>query len=141
MFTSRRTDLSVQDINNLPSREWQIIEQEKIPITFKNISPYSEGTVSQNRKKYLTTVNRKRMSFIQPFASHQCALGVSLVAQTVKNLPAMQEAWVQSLGWEDSTEEGMATHPSILSCRISMDRGAWRATVHGVTKSQTQLSD
>ena len=50
MFTSRRTDISVQDINNLPSREWQIIEQEKIQITFKNISPYSEGTVSQNRK-------------------------------------------------------------------------------------------
>ena len=132
MFTSRRTDISVQDINNLPSREWQIIEQEKIQITFKNISPYSEGTVSQNRKKYLTIVNRKRMSFIQP-----CALGVSLVAQTVKNLPAMQEAWVGSLGWEDSMQEGMPTHPSILACRISMDRGAWRATVHGVTKGQT----
>ena len=59
----------------------------------------------------------------------------------VKNLPAMQETWVQSLGWEDLLEEGMATHSNILAWRIPMDRGAWRATVHGFTKSQTQLSD
>ena len=48
----------------------------------------------------------------------------SLVAQTVKNLPAMRETWVQSLDWEDPLEEGMATHPSILAWRIPMDRGA-----------------
>ena len=36
----------------------------------------------------------------------------------VKNPPAMQETWVQSLGWEDLLEEGMATHPSILPCMI-----------------------
>ena len=42
----------------------------------------------------------------------------SLVAQMVKNLPSMHEIWVQSLGWEDPLEEGMATHPSILACRI-----------------------
>ena len=41
--------------------------------------------------------------------------GTSLVAQMVKNLPAMQETWVQSLGWEDPLEEGMATHSSILA--------------------------
>ena len=45
------------------------------------------------------------------------------------------------LGWEDPLEEGMATHSSILAWRISMERVAWGATVHGVTKSQTQLSD
>ena len=45
--------------------------------------------------------------------------------------------WVRSLGWEDPLEEGMATHSSILA----MDRGAWGATVHGVTKSWTGLSD
>ena len=39
----------------------------------------------------------------------------SLVAQMVKNLPAMQEPWVQSLGWEDPLEEGMATHSCILA--------------------------
>ena len=42
----------------------------------------------------------------------------SLVAQTVKNPPAKQENWVQSLGWEDPLEEGMATHSSILAWRI-----------------------
>ena len=57
----------------------------------------------------------------------------------VKNLPAMQEAWVQSQGWEDSLEKGMATHSSSLP--YSMDSKAWLATVHGVAKSWTQLSD
>ena len=59
------------------------------------------------------------------------------MAQTVKNLPAMQETWVRSLGWEDLLEEDMATHSSILAWRIPTDRGAWWATVHGVTKSRT----
>ena len=59
----------------------------------------------------------------------------------VKNLPAMQETWVPSLGWEDPLEEGMATHSSIIAWRIPMDRRAWQATVHGVAKSQTGLSD
>ena len=63
-----------------------------------------------------------------------------LVAQTVKNQPSMQETWVPSLGWKDSLEEDMATHSIILAWRIPMERGAWRATVDGVAKSQTQLS-
>ena len=45
-------------------------------------------------------------------------VSASLVAQMVKNLPAMQETWVTSLGQEDSLEEGMATHSSILTWRI-----------------------
>ena len=53
----------------------------------------------------------------------------------------MWEAQVQSLGWEDPLEEGMATHSSILAWRILRDREAWWATVHGVTKSRTGLSD
>ena len=65
----------------------------------------------------------------------------SLVAQMVKNWPAVREMWVQSLGWEDPLEEGMATHSRILAWRIPMDRGAWWATVHGVTKNQTWLSN
>ena len=48
----------------------------------------------------------------------------SLVDQMVKNLPATPETWVRSLGWEDPLEQGMVTHSSILSWRISMDRGA-----------------
>ena len=58
----------------------------------------------------------------------QCSW-VSMVAQTVKNPPVMQETWVQSLGWEDPLEEGLATHSSILAWRITMDRGAWQAPV------------
>ena len=59
----------------------------------------------------------------------------------VKNLPAMQETWVQSLGWEDLLEEGIATHSNILAWKMPMDRGAWWATVHGAAKSWTCLSD
>ena len=62
-------------------------------------------------------------------------------AATVKNLPAMQDTWVWSLGREDPLEKGMTIHSSILAWRIPMDRGAWQSTVHGVTKSWTQLSD
>ena len=54
-----------------------------------------------------------------------------------KNPPAVWETWVQSLGWGDPLEEGMATHSSIPDWRITMDRGTWRATVHGVSKSRT----
>ena len=42
----------------------------------------------------------------------------SLLAQMVRNLPAMQETWVQSLGWEDPLEKGMATHSNVLVWRI-----------------------
>ena len=54
----------------------------------------------------------------------------SMVAQTVKNPPAIRETWVQSLGWENPLEEGMATQFSILAWRIPMDREACQATVH-----------
>ena len=64
-----------------------------------------------------------------------------MVAQMAKNLPAMQETWVQSLGWEDPLEKQMAIHSGILAWKNPMDRGAWQATVHGVAKSQTQLSN
>ena len=52
----------------------------------------------------------------------------------IKNLPAKWETWVQSLGWEDPLEKGMATLSSILAWRIPMDRGAWPAAVHGGRK-------
>ena len=57
----------------------------------------------------------------------------------VKNPPAVQETWVRSLGWEGPLEECVATHSSILAWRIPTDRGAWRATVHGVAQIQTRL--
>ena len=64
-------------------------------------------------------------------------VGSSLVTQMVKNLPVVQETRIQSLGWEDPLEKGMAMHCSILVWIIPMDRGTWLATVHAVTKSWT----
>ena len=61
----------------------------------------------------------------------------SLVAQLVKNPPALWETPVRSLGWEDPLEKGKATHSSILAWKIPMDRGAWPATFHEVAESQT----
>ena len=66
---------------------------------------------------------------------------IDLVIQTVKNLRAMQETWIRSLGWEDSSGEGNGS-PLQYSCvENAMDREAWWATVHGVSKNRTQLSD
>ena len=53
----------------------------------------------------------------------------------------MQETQLQSLGQEDLLEKEMATHSSTLAWKNPMDRGSWQATVHAVTKSQTQLSE
>ena len=63
------------------------------------------------------------------------------MAQVVKNLPAMRETWIRFLDWEDPLEKGNG-YPLQYSClENSMDRGAWWATVHGVTKSQTELTN
>ena len=53
------------------------------------------------------------------FVRVQAHTKASLVAQLVKNLPAVQETWVRSLGWEDPLEKEMATHSSILAWKIS----------------------
>ena len=64
------------------------------------------------------------------------------MAQTLKNLPAKLETGVQSLGQEDPLEKGMAGNPFQYSCPGNpMDRGAWRAAVHGVAKNRTRLSN
>ena len=63
-------------------------------------------------------------------------LGLPLVAQLVKNMPAMQETWVRPLGWEDPLEKGMATPLQYSGLENSMD-----CIVHGVAKSPTQLRD
>ena len=58
----------------------------------------------------------------------------SLVAQMVKNLPAMQEAWVRSLGWEDPLEKGMVTHSSILAWRIPWTQETGRLQSMGLQR-------
>ena len=63
-----------------------------------------------------------------------------MVAQLVKNLPAMQETWIRSPGWEDPLEEGRATHCSILAGRIPWTEEPGRPrVVHSIAKCQTQL--
>ena len=64
----------------------------------------------------------------------------SLIAQSVKNLPAVQETQVRSLGWENPLEKEMATH-SYSCLENPKDRGAWWAAVHGGAKSRARLSD
>ena len=61
-------------------------------------------------------------------------LRASLVAQTVKNPPAVRETWVRSLGWEDALEKEMATHSSILAWRITIDRGVWQLQSMGLQR-------
>ena len=67
-------------------------------------------------------------------------VGVSLMAQTVKNLPAMQETPVRSLGWEDPLEKGMATHSSILAWRVPWTEEPGGLQSMGL-QSQTRLSN
>ena len=78
------------------------------------------------------------ISQLQQFAV--CDAGVSRWLSGSLAPFANAEAWVRSLGREDALEAGMATHSSILAWRIPWTRAAWRATVHEVTMSQTQLS-
>ena len=67
-------------------------------------------------EEYLTC--KKIYCVRKGYSKTVCIIWASLVAQSVKNLPAMQETWVRSLGWEDPLEEGMVTHSSILAWRI-----------------------
>ena len=90
-----------------------------------------ESTCNAEDPSLIPETGRSLGEGIDYLLQYSCA---SLVAQTVKNLPAMQETWVQSLGWEDPLEKGMEIHSSILAWRIPMDRGAWQATVHAVAK-------
>ena len=63
------------------------------------------------------------------------------MAQTVKNLPAMWETWVQFLGWEDPLEKEMATQSGVLAWKIPWTEELGRLQSMGVTKSWTQLSE
>ena len=65
----------------------------------------------------------------------------SLVAQTVKNLPAMRETWVQSLGWEDPLEKGTATQPSILAWRIPWTEYFWVSLVAQLVKNLPAMQE
>ena len=120
------------------SEKWKwsrsvVSDSSAIPRTVAHQAPPSMGF---SRQEYWSGVPLPSPTYRVPRIKR-----ASLVAQTGKNLPAPRETWVRLLGWEDPLEEGMTTHSNILAWRIPMDRGAWRATVHGVAKSWTRLSD
>ena len=74
------------------------------------------------------------------FKGSRDKIKTSLVAQMVKKLPAIQETWVRSLGQEDPLDKGMATHSSILACRIPWTEEPGSLQSMG-SQSQTQQSD
>ena len=94
---------------------------------------FSEGGVRVSPRFFCFFVFFFLVTFIYLFG----CIKASLVAPVVKNLPAMQETWVQSLGWEDPLEKGTAIHSSILAWRIPWTEEPGGAIVPRVTKSQT----
>ena len=123
------------------------------PTNEQNMSNNTWAIYSLGKKKILQKINLKTQFFWIPiqawansapefFLQLDIMFPLNLMASLVAQVPAIQEAWIQSLGQEDPLEKGMATHSSILSClENSTDREAWCAAVHGVTKSRTWLSD
>ena len=69
------------------------------------------------------------------------AIWASLVAQMVKSLPAMQEIWVQSLGWEDFSGEGSGNLLQYSCLENSMDRGAWQATYSSCGRKESDTAE
>ena len=86
-------------------------------------------TEQSGNKKYFPKLNQ-----VKDWIRHPQLPPPSLMAQKVKNLPAMQETWVQFLGGEDPLGKEMATHSGILAWKIPTDRGDLRATVYGVIR-------
>ena len=99
-----RTRLCATEVAEVP---WNLIS----PTSHKHIYIYSGG-----RKE---TATLKLRTYTGLLCENEVVLLIeSLVAQLVKNPPAMQETWVRSLGWEDALQKGTATHSSILAWRI-----------------------
>ena len=91
-------------------------------------------------KKHLYEWERMKLEFFpKELITHRCRLDITLVAQTVKNLPAIQETWVWSLSWEDPLEEEMATHSNILAWRIPWTEETGGLRCMKLQKSWTQL--
>ena len=107
-----------------------IVKGCKLSVGFRvgNVSTSGPGCSAKSLSTRSIQLGR---SYSREISGEQRA---SLLAQLVKNPPAMRENWVQSLGWQDPMEKGKVTLSSILAWRIP-----W--TIHGVAKSQTQLSD
>ena len=108
--------------------------------TFRRLESYLQeiqnGGTNRKHSKHREVKGRwggRNSMFGAPRESHYLLL-------VYQSPPARQDTWVWSLGWENTLEKGMVIHSSILAWRIPMDRGIWQTTVHGVTKSWTQMS-
>ena len=108
------------------------------------VADFCVYTMSVGEKREIDTFQITQISSLglEGHINGPCTYGLPLVAQLVKNLPAMQETFVQSLGWKDPLEKEMTTHSSILVWKIqargalqaTVLSGAWQATVHGVAR-------
>ena len=107
------------------------------------IAEQSDGLSKEPKAKWLLPGDiRLWETWPSDISCEFCGLLVpSLVAQTVKNLPGMQDTQVQSLGQEDHLEKGMATHARILAWRIPWTEEPSRLQSMWVAKSRTRLSD
>ena len=93
----------------VPSESDQLVSEEMVPSVSSAAQPPAvDGQSLQDNNAQLQTASSSLLFF----------QGASLVAQMEKNLPAVQETWAQSLGWEDVLEKGMAAHSSILAWGI-----------------------
>ena len=116
-------------IPELSSRPFSL---DQCPISGKLVLSFPGGWCQLDQVIPVNGVNEPMCCFLLPA---EVPFWRCLLAQTVKNLPAMQNTWVRSLSWEDG-------NPFQYPCLENpMDRGIWRATVHAVTKSWTQLRD
>ena len=129
-FAATWMDLEIITLSEISQRKtniiWYVESKKKNFYKWKEIGPQTEN-------KLMVTKGEREKEINEEFRInvHIWLYWASLMAQIVKNLPAMCETWVQTLGWEDPLEEGMATHSSILAWRIPMNKGAWRAQSMG----------
>ena len=115
----------VGDLGSIPGLGRSPGEGNSYPLQYSGL---------ENSTDCIAHVVAKRWTQLSDFHFH---FEASLMAQTVKNLPTVQDTWVQSLGWEDPLEKAMATHFIILAWEIPWTE----EPVHGVSKSWTRLSD
>ena len=114
-----------------------------IPRTKKHTGTKNRPVVARSWGQRRKSLQREFFWVVKPFLISTVAVATQLTclskltAQIVKNLPAMQETRVRSLGWEDLLEKEMETHSNILAWRIPWTEEPGGATVHGVTECLT----
>ena len=118
---------------------YTMVERERIELPLERDQSGTKNTHYSNIKNFNDKCTRFVHLKIQNITEGNWAFQAALVVKTRLTMWETSEMRDQSLGQEDLQEESTATHSSTLAWRIPMDRGAWWATAHGVTKSRTQL--